>query len=278
MESDISNIAPCVIYYTGDGGTDLKHKSLIFVSDELSHTSSTVLTFLEEIIKQIKSLKTKVKTVHYWTDSPTSQYRNKVIFNFVANHEATYGFPALWNYFEAGHGKGPCDGVRGTVNRMADEAVRSGKVTIQDAKDFYSWSKVSGLSKMSFLFVSNKECALTASEIAKSPLCPVKNTMKVHAVKGLGNSSIAVRDVSCYCRTCRVGEMCEGYSEVLIKPSKQTEPDSSGLKSKEQDQHLTYTVGCFVEAVYENRWYIGEVLAADSENGMHEYEIRFMEE
>lgn len=46
-----------------------------------------------------------VKCIHYWSDSPTSQYRNKQMFNFVANHEHKYGIKARWNYFEAEHGK-----------------------------------------------------------------------------------------------------------------------------------------------------------------------------
>ena len=45
--------------------------------------------------------------IHYWTDSPTLQYRNKTIFSVVSRHEETFGVKAVWNYFEAGHGKGP---------------------------------------------------------------------------------------------------------------------------------------------------------------------------
>ena len=51
----------------------------------------------------------------------------------TANHNSDFGFPAVWNYFEAGHGKGPCDGVGGTEKRMADEAVKTGKVKIKMA-------------------------------------------------------------------------------------------------------------------------------------------------
>ena len=76
--------------------------------------------------------------VHYWTNSPTSQYRNKTIFGILANHTVEFGVPATWNYFEAGHGKGPCNGVGGSTNRMADEAVQNEKVVIDDAHGFFS--------------------------------------------------------------------------------------------------------------------------------------------
>ena len=48
---------------------------------------------------------------------------------------------AAWNYFEAGHGKGPCDGVGGTVKRLADDAIKQNKVVIQDASDFFIWGR-----------------------------------------------------------------------------------------------------------------------------------------
>ena len=34
---------------------------------------------------------------------------------------------------EAGHGKGPCDPIKGTTKRKVDEAVKNGNCIIQDA-------------------------------------------------------------------------------------------------------------------------------------------------
>ncbi|KAI8517597.1 hypothetical protein Bbelb_036140 [Branchiostoma belcheri] len=73
----------------------------------------------------------------YWTDSPSSQYRNKTMSSVISEHEALFGIPACWNYFEAGHGKGPCDGIGGIAKRMADQAVTIQGTTIQDAHEFY---------------------------------------------------------------------------------------------------------------------------------------------
>lgn len=111
------------------------------MSDEMGHCSSTVLTIIDHLIIEIKRLVPQTKCIHYWTDSPTSQYRNKVIFNTVANHESLYGIEARWNYWEAGHGKGPCDGLGGTCKRMADDAIKTGKLAIQDAADFFAWTQ-----------------------------------------------------------------------------------------------------------------------------------------
>jgi hypothetical protein len=39
--------------------------------------------------------------IQYLTDSPTSQYRIKMIFSVVANHHELFGVDASWMYFEA---------------------------------------------------------------------------------------------------------------------------------------------------------------------------------
>ena len=56
------------------------------VSDEMSHKSGTVLAFIEEIIPILKGMDETLSTIHFWTDSPMSQYRNKYIFDVVANY------------------------------------------------------------------------------------------------------------------------------------------------------------------------------------------------
>ena len=61
--------------------------------------------------------------VHYLTDSPTSQYRNKTVFKILSCHEENFGVMASWSYMEAGHGKGPCDPIGGVGKRKADQAV-----------------------------------------------------------------------------------------------------------------------------------------------------------
>jgi hypothetical protein len=83
----------------------------------------------------------ELEYVHYLTDSPSSQYRNKTIFQILCEHETDFGIKARWNYLETGHGKGPCDGLGASVKRMADMDVKQQKCLIQDATDFYEWAQ-----------------------------------------------------------------------------------------------------------------------------------------
>ena len=40
----------------------------------------------------------------------------------LCNHESDFGMPAEWHFFATSHGKGPCDGIGGTVKRLATRA------------------------------------------------------------------------------------------------------------------------------------------------------------
>lgn len=97
------------------------------------------------------------KKIHYLTDSPTSQYRNKTIFQVLVDHETDFGMQAQWNYLESGHGKGPCDGLGASVKRAADMAIKQGKATIQDGKDFYNWTTKESGSKVKFTYYSQQD-------------------------------------------------------------------------------------------------------------------------
>lgn len=200
--SQIVTLHPSVVYFTGEEGK-LNHKSFVFVSDESSHTAPTVLTFLDVLVTEIKKLVPDLQQVHYLSDSPTSQYINKTIFSFVADHETLHGCQASWTYFEAGHGKGPCDGVGGTVKRMADQAVTNSNASIQDAADFFAWSKTLS-SAIDFHCVTTADCAdkKNAVQEQSSSISTTKGTMLIHQVVGVAKGLVKVRQTSCFCNEC----------------------------------------------------------------------------
>ena len=103
----------------------------------------------------------------------------KNIFEFVANHEEMHGSNPVWNYFETGHGKGPCDGLGGTCKRLADQAVRSGKVLIQDAEGFYDWPASSSMTNVTFKYVLSSRCSESEAQAKEKCLQAIKGIMKV---------------------------------------------------------------------------------------------------
>ncbi|CAG2248624.1 unnamed protein product [Mytilus edulis] len=178
------------------------------ISDELSHTAAAVLAFLRSLLPKLHELVPNMSCVHYISDSPTSQYRNRYIFNVVAEHVSLFNVPASWQYFEAGHGKGPCDGVGAVAKRMADNAVKRDKHVIQDAKSFFAWASQSE-SSINYMWVGKDSIAQADIDIKATELKPIKGTMLLHAVFGHNESTIITREKSCFCEECFVdGKLC----------------------------------------------------------------------
>ena len=116
-----------------------------------------MIAIITKIVPEINALDEEVSHIHYVTDSPASQYGNKIMFLIVKQHTQLFGFPALWQYLEAGHGKGPgkgpCDDVDDCTKRMADVAVKSGQYVIQDAADFCKWGLSCTKSCMKYIYI-----------------------------------------------------------------------------------------------------------------------------
>lgn len=280
-----------------NGKDKLQHRSFVVVSDEMSHSATTVHGILNKIIPLLKEIDPEVTFIHYWTDGPTSQYRNKQIFYTVANHTNIYDIGARWNYFEAGHGKGPCDGLGGTTKIMADEAIRSVRVVIQDPKDFYNWAINSSLKGIKFLFVSSDDCQRAGIILEARSVIPLKGTFKLHAVVGLGEDKVAFNEVSCYCQICVKGkDVCEDWkthslaangksksdkkdttddSVAIVHNTVTTDPSASDVETLTQSGLLRdVQIGDYVAAVYEGDWYIGKVQQIDEVD--NEIEVKFM--
>jgi hypothetical protein len=84
-DRQLITIHPMVVHYKSPDG-NLQHQSFVGVSDVTKHSAGTTLAFICKLIPQIKEMKPEVKTVHYITDSPASQYRNKYVLKLVADH------------------------------------------------------------------------------------------------------------------------------------------------------------------------------------------------
>ena len=200
--SNAITLHPVVIYFRENG--ELKHQNFVFVSDDLGHNIGTVFAFLKRLLPEIKqTMNSKVKKVYYWTDGPCSQYKNKTAFYIYSNHNELLRTDADWSYFESGHGKGACDGVGGTAKRMADLSIKQGKVSIQEAEDFYIWGKENH-KRAKYILVPSEECASAIKELEEinKNLCAVRGTMQVHHVSAIEKGRIKTMLTSCFCQAC----------------------------------------------------------------------------
>ncbi|KAI0225591.1 hypothetical protein LSAT2_023662, partial [Lamellibrachia satsuma] len=86
---------------------ELACRSYVAIVDSRSHSASTVFAILQQFMPMLKEGLPHIRQVHYFTDSPTSQYRNVSITTMLLKHESMFQLRADWLFFEAGHGKGP---------------------------------------------------------------------------------------------------------------------------------------------------------------------------
>lgn len=102
-------------------------KSFCTMSSDMNHDAVAILAHLKPILENMPRNITKI---HFYSDSPSSQYRNKRTFHIIFHHLIPI-FKNLeeltWNYSESGHGKGAADGVGGSIKRTLDRIVASGK-------------------------------------------------------------------------------------------------------------------------------------------------------
>ena len=58
--------------------------SNVVVSDDLSHTKDSIITFLVSLIDKFIKLKHGIRILHLWTDGPSAQFKNRFIQELVA--------------------------------------------------------------------------------------------------------------------------------------------------------------------------------------------------
>jgi hypothetical protein len=244
-----------------------------------------------KLIPMVKLTLPDLKSVHYVTDSPASQYRNKSIVHIVGKHEVLFGgIKAAWNFLESGHGKGPCDGVGGSLKKSADVAVKSGKI-IRGADEFYEWA-TNMESNIDFLYVSPME--IKQAERKLSGCSYVKGISQAHSLR-TKEGHIWMRETSCYKACCRDEISCPGWEntgiEVQAMSEEQTElqtrqeqvgqvgrtghPIPAGrTHDPEEFPEILYNVGMLVRAKYEGKLYVGKI--QEYEPTVKEYLITFM--
>ena len=204
-------IHPMVVYYHDKETNGSKHKTFVYLSHCDKKNSVMVLSILKKFYRiEFPTVMPTydIKRVYYVTDGPVSQYRNKMIFWVIANHQRIFKCEGQWHYLEKGHGKGPCDGVGGSLKRDAFEATKQGKL-VSNPATFYEWAKTRTRSKMNYAWVDAFDYAVTFYQRRKlviECLQSVYGTFKLHAAVPSGNlHELAHRETSCTCQNCRSG-------------------------------------------------------------------------
>lgn len=171
--------------------------SFCTVSDNTRHDAAAVWAHLQPVLDLIKSKLQGTPSVHFWSDGPTSQYRNKTAFFFFSCIQSSGFGPCTWNFFESNHGKGPADAIGGIVKRTADTAINTG-CQIKDAEGLCR--ELSKRTKVKLFVISTEDIERMQQKLVGVRPKVIPGTMKLHQLQNLEQSSLSVRILSCFCK------------------------------------------------------------------------------
>ena len=93
------------------------------ISDHMTHDTVAVYGFVEKLLNgYVKLFLPQLQKIHYFSDGSCAQYKYYKNFANLIFHVQDFGITAEWNFFATSHGKNLCDGVGGTVKRLATRA------------------------------------------------------------------------------------------------------------------------------------------------------------
>lgn len=228
---------PQITIHTGvlyTSGT--KPQAFASLSPSNEHGPEAIWAHLEPILNHIRKEFPTVSAVHFFSDGPTSQYKQKKNFYMFSKHTKLLGFPnSTWNFSESSHGKGAADGVGGALKRRLDGYVSQG-IDIPNAQTAFKILKDSDTSVMIFYVTEADIARYTISEI----LTPVPQTMILHQI---ANTEIAdvikFRCLSCFCSDVLFPK---GHCECLdvknhqLIPNKESEKDSDTINNRDRNK------------------------------------------
>lgn len=116
--------------HTGVGYMTAEKQAYCTISDNRNHKPAQIMAHMVPVVNAVlDKLPEGDVNMHFQSDSPVNQYRGRDMFAHLAELLPLL-FPSVktftWNYTEAGHGKGPVDGVGADEKRWADKKVAQG--------------------------------------------------------------------------------------------------------------------------------------------------------
>jgi len=180
------------VLYTVDG-----HVSFASISSSFRHDPAAIRAHLRPILQELRQTNPEITDIHFISDGPTTQHRNKNNFILFSTQLHQMAFTAgSWNFFETGHGKGAPDAIGGFLKRRADAQLNCVS-TSRMPRSYLALGTTHILAASSILLmkVLFTNMHLNCSKTAKA----IPGSMKLHQLISDEEISIALRNLSCFC-------------------------------------------------------------------------------
>lgn len=194
-----ATVYPVVLYYKCNG--ILNHKSLVIISDCLQHDAVTVWALSEYINDLAKSLVPDLSKIIYFSDGAPQQFKNYKNFVNIYFHQFDFHVSAEWHFFPTAHGKGPCDGIGGTVKRLATRASLQRLINhpILEPIDLFNWANTPGrLPSITVKYWEKEKYDLAANYLKDrfENTCKIPQTQRVHCVIPIADEKLITKNYS----------------------------------------------------------------------------------
>ena len=166
---------------TEDAEDGMKKDSFVVVSESNDHNRAAALTCLKKVILEAEKINiAKYSQIFVWSDGCAAQFRSRFVFrlltsDFFDNAELT------WGYNEKSHGKGPMDGVGGTVKNVVFRKVKSGLITISTPFEFHE-AVQKFVPSINSIYLSADEVLVEPENIVQEAK-KIDGTQKIHHIE-----------------------------------------------------------------------------------------------
>ena len=151
---------------------------MVIISELPEHDRNNAFNCVKKVIEHMEqtTFPTKLEKVIVWSDGCAAQFRLRFVFALMTYYSRDFHFE--WNYNERHYGKGPMDGLGGTVKHMVFQKVKSNVIVINSPLEF---------AKYAFEFMSITSVFLSEIEVQREPedvaeAQEIENTLKIDRV------------------------------------------------------------------------------------------------
>ena len=157
------------------------------------HDVNMVYKIIEVVCNDIKTNLPQIKNIEYFSDGCAGQYKNCKNMLNLCFHCEDFGFTAKWNFFATSHGKQPCDGIGGTVKRLATLASlqRDMDNHILSPQTMYKYCN-ENIEGINFIYISSEDLTLVRTPLKErlDTANTIPGTCSYHQSVPLGHQKV----------------------------------------------------------------------------------------
>ena len=219
------------------------------ISDSLNREPSAIWAYLNPILIRIRIDYPLVECIHFFSDGPSTQYKQKKNFYFFTTEVFKHGFKrATWNFSCAGHGKGIPDGIGATIKRSADQGVKFGNdiITANGLITYLCKSE----SSIYVYEIFEKDMVPYQEILAQSNIKPVPKTLEIHQLFTDTTCELKYRDISCICKDASscTSHKFKTFSFESYKPQANANTIKSQIMNESTEVNKKQTNTCTIKS------------------------------